>query len=75
MIIPFHEDDARVGMFLIYYNRSIYKITKVNGNKADLISFGLLMDGKIVEHDDKMLLRGIFLSNFNQAYVPGVKMK
>ena len=75
MIIPFHEDDARVGMFLIYYNRSIYKITKVNGNKADLISFGLLMDGKIVEHDDKMLLRGIFLSNFNQAYVPSVKMK
>ena len=75
MIVPFREEDARVGMFLIYYNRSIYKITKVNGNRADLISFGFLIGGRIVEHDDKMLLRGIFLSNFNQAYVPSVKMK
>ena len=75
MIIPFHEDDARVGMFLIYYNRSIYKITKVNGDKADLISFGILIGGRIVENDDKMILPGIFLNNFNQAYVPSVKMK
>ena len=75
MIIPFHEDDARCGMFLVYDNNSIYKITKVNKNNADLISFGYLIDGRIVEHDDKMLLRGIFLSNFNQAYVPSVKMK
>ena len=75
MIVPFREEDARVGMFLIYYNRSIYKITKVNGNKADLISFGFLMDGRIVEHDDKMILNGIFLNNFSQVYVPSVKMK
>ena len=75
MIIPFHKDDARYGMFLIYNGSSIYKITKVNGNKADLISFGFLICGRIVEHDDKMLLRGIFLNNFNQAYVPSVKMK
>lgn len=75
MIVPFREKDARVGMLLIYNGSSIYKITKVNGNKADLISFGFLMGGRIVENDDKMRLGGIFLNNFNQAYVPSVKMK
>lgn len=75
MIVPFREEDAHYGMFLVYNNNSIYKITKVKGNAADLISFGFLIDGRIVEHDDKMILRGIFLSNFNQVYVPSVKMK
>ena len=75
MIVPFREEDAHYGMFLVYDNNSIYKITKVNKNEADLISFGYLIDGRIVEHDDKMLLRGILLNNFNQAYVPSVKMK
>lgn len=75
MIVPFHEDDARVGMLLIYNGSSIYRIEKVRGNMADLISFGFLIGGRIVEHDDKTILRGIFLSNFNQVYVPGVKMK
>lgn len=75
MIVPFREEDAHEGMFLVYNNTSIYKITKVNGNKADLISFGFLMGGRIVETDDKMALDGILLSCFNQAYVPSVKMK
>lgn len=75
MIVPFHEEDAHCGMFLVYNGSSIYKITKVNGNKADLISFGFLIGGRIVEHDDKMILNGIFLNNFNQAYIPSVKMK
>ena len=75
MIVPFCEKDARVGMLLIYNGSSIYKIKKVNGNRADLISFGFLIGGRIVEHDDKMILNGIFLNNFNQVYVPSVKMK
>ena len=75
MIVPFREEYAHNGMFLIYNGRSIYKITKVNGDKADLISFGVLIGGRIVEHDDKMVLGGISLNNFNQAYVPSVKMK
>lgn len=75
MIVPFREEDAHEGMFLVYDNRSIYKIKKVNGSTADLISFGLLIGGRIVEHDDKMALGGILLSCFNQAYVPSVKMK
>ena len=75
MIVPFHEKDARDGMFLVYYNYSVYKIKKVDGRTADLISFGMLINNRLVEHDDKMLLRGIFLNNFNQAYIPSVKMK
>lgn len=75
MIVPFREEDAHDGMLLVYNGSSIYKITKVNGNKADLISFGFLMDGRIVEADDKMALDGILLNCFNQAYIPGVKMK
>lgn len=57
MIVPFREEDAHDGMLLVYNNSSIYKIIKVNGNTADLISFGFLIDGRIVEHDDKMILR------------------
>lgn len=75
MIVPFREEDAHEGMFLVYNNTSIYKITKVNGSTADLISFGFLIGGRIVEHDDKMALSGILLDCFNQAYIPGVKMK
>lgn len=75
MIVPFREEDAYVGMLLVYNNTSIYKITKVKGNSADLISFGFLIDGRIVEHDDKMILNGILLNCFNQAYIPSVKMK
>ena len=75
MIVPFREDNARVGMFLVYHNYSVYRIEKVNRKLADLLSFGTLINGKLVEHDDKMILRGIHLSNFNQAYVHGVKMK
>lgn len=75
MIVPFREEDAHEGMFLVYNGSSIYKITKVKGNTADLISFGFLTDGRIVEVDDKMAVNGILLSCFNQAYVPGVKMK
>lgn len=75
MIVPFREKDAHEGMFLVYDNNSIYKIIKVNGNTADLISFGYLIDGRIVEHDDKMILNGILLNCFNQAYIPCVKMK
>lgn len=75
MIVPFREEDAHDDMLLVYNNTSIYKITKVNGNKADLISFGYLIGGRIVETDDKMALNGILLDCFNQAYIPGVKMK
>lgn len=75
MIIPFHEDDARVGMLLVYNGSSIYRVEKVRGSMADLLSFGFLIGGRIVEHDDKMILNGIFLNIFNQAYVPSVKMK
>lgn len=75
MIIPFREEDAHVGMFLVYNNTSIYKITKINGDTARLVSFGYLTGGRIVENDDKMMLDGILLRCFNQAYIPGVKMK
>lgn len=75
MIVPFHEDDVRTGMFLVYYNQSIYRVEKVKGDTADLLSFGMLINNKLVEHDDKMILRGIHLSNFHHVYVPSAKMK
>ena len=75
MIVPFHEDDARVGMFLVYYNYSVYRIEKTMGDTADLLSFGMLINNKLVEHSKKMILRGIFLNSFNHAYIPSVEMK
>lgn len=75
MVVTFHKEDARAGMFLVYDNHSVYRIEKVKGNTADILSFGVLINNRLVEHDDKMILTGIFLNNFNQAYVPRVKMK